>query len=126
MQKMVWAKVKAQIYPDWRVWTSALHFKLRPEGHQGKNEPGGTSLVVQWLRLCTLNAQGPDSIPGQETRSYVPQLRVHMLQLKILHDKTKTDDPKYHNQDQVQPNKYFKKSSDEEHYQKPTANIIYG
>ena len=82
--------------------------------------------MVQWLRLCTPNAQGLDSIPGQETRSYVPQLRVRMLQLKILHDKTKADEPRCHNQDRVQPNKYFKKSSDEEHYQKPTASIIYG
>ena len=27
-----------------------------------------TSLVVQWLRLCTPNAGGPGSIPGQGTR----------------------------------------------------------
>ena len=30
------------------------------------------SLVVQWLRLCTLNAEGLDSISGQGTRSYKP------------------------------------------------------
>ena len=35
----------------------------------------GTSLVVQWLRLCTSNAGGPGSIPGQGTRSYMLQLR---------------------------------------------------
>ncbi|TEA34858.1 hypothetical protein DBR06_SOUSAS4310039, partial [Sousa chinensis] len=40
------------------------------------------SLVVQWLRLCTPNAGGPGSIPGQRTRSHMPQLRVCMLQLK--------------------------------------------
>ena len=34
-----------------------------------------TSTVVQWLRLCTPNAGGRGSIPGQGTR-------VHMLQLK--------------------------------------------
>ena len=28
----------------------------------------GTSLVVQWLRLCTSNAGGMGSIPGQETK----------------------------------------------------------
>ena len=39
--------------------------------------------MVQWLRLCTLNAGGTGSIPGQGTRS-------HMLQLKILHASTKT------------------------------------
>ena len=36
------------------------------------------SLVVQWLRLCTPNAGGLGSIPGQGTRS-------HMAQLKTLH-----------------------------------------
>ena len=46
---------------------------------------GGTSLVVQWLRLRAPNAGDLGSIPGQGTRSHVPQLRVHMLQLKIPH-----------------------------------------
>ena len=49
----------------------------------------GTSLVVQWLRLCAPNAGGPGSIPGQGTRSHMPQLRVRMPQLKILHAATK-------------------------------------
>ena len=44
----------------------------------------GTSLVVQWLRLCTLEAGSPGSIPGQETRSHMPQLRVHMNELREL------------------------------------------
>ena len=35
----------------------------------------GTSLVVQWLRLHTPNAEGPGSIPGQGTRSHMLQLR---------------------------------------------------
>ena len=35
----------------------------------------GTSLVVQWLRVHDPNACGPSSIPGQETRSHMPQLR---------------------------------------------------
>ena len=38
-----------------------------------------TSLVVQWLRLCAPNAGGLGSIPGERTRSHVPQLRVCML-----------------------------------------------
>ena len=50
----------------------------------------GTSLVVQWLRLHTPNAGGPGLIPGQEIRSRLPQLRVHMLQLKIPCAATKT------------------------------------
>ena len=29
----------------------------------------GTSLVVQWVRLCTPNVGGPGSIPGQRTKS---------------------------------------------------------
>jgi len=35
----------------------------------------GTSLVVQWLRVHDPNACGLSSIPGQETRSHMPQLR---------------------------------------------------
>ena len=39
-------------------------------------DPGrGTSLVVQWLRLHTLSAGGPGSIPGQGTRSHMLLLR---------------------------------------------------
>ena len=34
-----------------------------------KKEEEGTSLVVQWLRLCAPNAGGPGSIPGLGTRS---------------------------------------------------------
>ena len=45
-----------------------------------KNE--GTSLVAQWVGLRTPNAGGPGSTPGQGTRSHVPQLRVHMPQLR--------------------------------------------
>ena len=40
----------------------------------------GTYLVVQWLKLGAPKARGPGSIPGQGTRSHIPQLRVHMLQ----------------------------------------------
>ena len=35
----------------------------------------GTSLVVQWLRLCAPNAGGPSLIPGQGIRSHMPQPR---------------------------------------------------
>ena len=49
----------------------------------------GTSLVVQWLRLHAPNAGGPDSIPGQGTRSHMAQLRVCMPQLKIPRATTK-------------------------------------
>ncbi|TEA28285.1 hypothetical protein DBR06_SOUSAS3310078, partial [Sousa chinensis] len=36
----------------------------------------GTSLVVQQLRLHAPSAGGPGSIPGQETRSLRPQLKI--------------------------------------------------
>ena len=36
----------------------------------------GASLVVQWLRLRAPNAGGPGSIPGQETRFHVLQLKI--------------------------------------------------
>ena len=47
--------------------------------------PRETSLVVQWLRLCTPSAGGPGLISGQGTRSHMPQLRICTPQLKILH-----------------------------------------
>ena len=49
----------------------------------------GTSLVVQWLRLHAPKAEGLGSIPGQGTRFNMPQLRVHMLHLKVPHAATK-------------------------------------
>ena len=48
----------------------------------------GTSLVVQWLRLQAPYAGCSGLIPGQGIRSHMPQLRVCMLQLKILHATT--------------------------------------
>ena len=50
----------------------------------------GTSLVVQGLRPRALNARGLGLIPGQGARSHVPQLRVRVPQLKVLHATTKT------------------------------------
>ena len=57
-----------------------------------RNVKLGTSLVVQWLRLCIHNAGGPGSSPGQGNRSHMLQLknpvccnedwRSHMLQLR--------------------------------------------
>ena len=38
--------------------------------------------MVQWLRLQAPNAGGPGLIPGQGTRSHMPQLRGCILQLK--------------------------------------------
>ena len=49
----------------------------------------GTSLVVQWLRLCAASAGGLGSIPGQGTRSHVPQLKIPHAATKNLHVITK-------------------------------------
>ena len=48
-----------------------------------KTDIGGTSLVVQWLRLCTPNAGGSGSIPGQGTRSHMLQLKNHHAAMNI-------------------------------------------
>ena len=60
-----------------------------------KNTEGGTSLVVQWVRLHAPNAGGPGLIPGQGTRSH-------------MHAATKsshaaTEDPICRNEDPAQP-----------------------
>ncbi|TEA33612.1 hypothetical protein DBR06_SOUSAS3910180, partial [Sousa chinensis] len=48
------------------------------------------SLVAQWFRLHAPNAGGLGSIPGQGTRvTCMPQLRVHMSQLRSLRATTK-------------------------------------
>ena len=44
----------------------------------------GTSLMVQWLRLGAVDAEGLGLIPGQGTRSHMLHRRVHMLELSIL------------------------------------------
>ena len=36
--------------------------------HVVNNRDRGTSVVVQWLRLCTPSAEGTGSIPGQGTK----------------------------------------------------------
>ena len=48
-----------------------------------KDFKNGTSLVVQWLRLCAPNAGGLGSILGQGTKFHMLQLRVHMLQPRL-------------------------------------------
>ena len=53
-----------------------------------QNLSRATSLVVQWLRLCALNAEGPGSILSQGTRSHMPQLSLHAT-TKSLHAATK-------------------------------------
>ena len=57
---------------------------------------GGTSPVVQQLRLCVPNEGGLALIPDQGTRSHMPQLRLCMAE---------TEDP-------AQLNKYFLKKEE--------------
>ena len=56
-----------------------------------KGLDGGTSLVVQWVRLCTPNAGGLGLIPGQGTRSctHATTESLHAA-TKILRAATKT------------------------------------
>ena len=70
-----------------------------------KKKPLGASLGAQWLRLHTPNAGGWGLIPGWGTRSHIPQPGVHMLQLEIPRAALKTEGPKCHNQDLIQPDK---------------------
>ena len=57
----------------------------------------GTSLVAQWLRFHAPNAGGLGSIPGEETRSQMPQSRVGVLQLKTPQDTIKTQNSQINN-----------------------------
>ena len=43
---------------------------------------GGTSMVVQWLRLRIPNAGGLGLVPGQETRSHIPKRRSLVWKLR--------------------------------------------
>ena len=49
------------------------------------NRTSGTSLVVQWLRLHTLNAGDLDSKPGQGTGSHTPQLKIPPAAMETQH-----------------------------------------
>ena len=55
-----------------------------------------TSLVIQWLRFRTPNAEGPGLIPVQGTRSHMPQLRGSHATAK---------NPMFGTEDGAQPNK---------------------
>ena len=48
-----------------------------------------TSLVVQWLRLGALDAEGQGLIPIYATISHMPQLGVSLLKRKLQHAATK-------------------------------------
>ena len=58
--------------------------------HHLESRDGGTSLVVQWLRLHTPSAGGWGLIPVWGPGFCMPKIRVCMPQPKILHAATKT------------------------------------
>ena len=80
--QMVTAPMKLKMLASWKKSYDQPRQHIRKQRH-------GTSLMVQWLRLCVPNAEGLGSIPGQGTRSHMTQLRVCMSQLKILSTMTK-------------------------------------
>ena len=46
--------------------------------------------MVQWLRLHTFTAGGSGSIPGQGTRSHMPQLKILSATIKTQHSQKMT------------------------------------
>ena len=69
--------------------TGKGHADLRAKHTEYNEKKKGTPLVVQGLRLHAPTAGTPGSIPGQGTRSHMPQLRVYTPQRrsKIPHAK---------------------------------------
>ena len=78
----------------WNI--NELIYKTEIGSQTKKTYSGGSSLVVQWLRLHTPNAGDPGSILDQGIRSHMLQLRVLKLQLKILYATMKTEDTQCH------------------------------
>ena len=52
-----------------------------------ENKILGTSLLVQWLRLCASKAGGQGTIPGRGTGSCMPQLGAFTPRLRHGADK---------------------------------------
>ena len=77
-----------------KLWDGGEEF---PQLDFSKEAISETSLVARWLRLYAPNTEGLSSIHSQGTRSYIPQLRVHTLQLKIPHNATKTQNSQINN-----------------------------
>ena len=69
----------------------------------------GTSLVVQWLRLCTPSAGGPGSVPGQGTRVHMPQVRPSAKQIIIVGKDVKECEPSYTVDGDVNWSRYYGK-----------------
>ena len=66
---------------SWRNLPVALtQFCHNPQSSR-KNKDGGSSVVVQWLRLSTFIAMGLGSIPGQRTK--IPQVAWCSQKIKL-------------------------------------------
>ena len=73
------------VYTGWinnkvLLYTTGNYIQYPVINHNGKeyeNEYIGSSLVVQWLRLCAPNTGALGSIPSQGTRSHMSQQIVH-------------------------------------------------
>ena len=75
-----------------------------------EHSEGSLGGLAWWSRGwdSVVSVQGdPDSIPDQGNRSCLPQVRVHVPQLKILQAMTKTQ--------RSQINKYYKEEKEEDH-----------
>ena len=68
-----WRSSRASARPERYVLLKGFQKHIKNEAEQG---------LVQWLRLHVSSAGGPDSTRGQGTRIHIPQLRIHMLQLR--------------------------------------------
>ena len=82
-----WVAVSFSSRSSWyrdRIWVSWIAGRLFIDTHANlwHKSSLGSSLVVQWFGLGDPNAGGPGSIHGQGAVSYMPQLRVHMSQLR--------------------------------------------
>ena len=76
-----WAQVQFLVR-ELRSCKLCSEAKKKKKNDTVKKSVFGTSLVVQYVRLCTSKAGGLGSIPGQRTSSHMLQLRVCMPKLR--------------------------------------------
>ena len=71
-EKTITGRGEPSLVLRYTPWTETELRALAKELPNPSQDPvgfAGTSLVVQWVRLCAPNAGGPGSIPGRGTRS---------------------------------------------------------
>ena len=75
LQDLLWAEASAlsrSLQPRVPTGTACSQW-LTDRGVWNAASRVRTTLVIQWLRLLAFNAQGPGLIPGQGSRSRMPQ-----------------------------------------------------